>query len=629
MAEGLKLYKEFNGFLKDKPNVKMAWFTTFNLSLPFFERYMLSAIAQTDYKNLRSLKDYEALNERLFGEESDTINIKVFHDYRALPPEVKRTSVPVIGIDPSKLDAKFRHGVFHPKVALIVDSEDNGWLFTGSANLTLSAWSSNSECAVFKKIEDKQNAQSIVDFFMPLLNNEDDRAQLNAVNAKWQAKLGDTSNWTFQHSLSGDRFMNVLQPENTTLYVWSPYFSDDIPAIITNELGTCTQINIIPDRSEKDTVKIAKDVLENLKSDNRVLFHKDTHSHGTEFKPFVHAKVWLTENKLAIGSWNFTYAGLNLSDGRSNVEAGVVQTITPKEYESFLKSSGLSEHGNLIGVEKDQLEDERRQLVQNWSMSCQVIADWSTYRYHVLLPENTNAAEFFIELPGIDKRLNLELVQRGVSFKNGYRTLLKDRVFTVFDAIEKGRKVYMGVIQELKPSERPAFGFDSINDLIRAWTDGKPENKQPFHELNYTSDLESGDELQKSIEDKLKGDYSQAWFSMFLAFEHIKERIHAAQDNPQELRILGFKIPGSVIQLRDHLLQLKNNRTVDDKAITAPYLWFLIEEANQVIALFNRFIEKELFIESIAQITLPSTVNPGQLKQWLSFIKEECAYPNV
>ena len=71
MAEGVKLYHEFTSFLKKRSKLKVAWFSTFNFSISFFERYILSALADTDYKSLRSLKDYEALNQRLFGEEGD------------------------------------------------------------------------------------------------------------------------------------------------------------------------------------------------------------------------------------------------------------------------------------------------------------------------------------------------------------------------------------------------------------------------------------------------------------------------------------------------------------------------------------------------------------------------------
>ncbi len=628
MAEGVKLYHEFTSFLKKRSKLKVAWFTTFNFSISFFERYILSALADTDYKNLRSLKDYEALNQRLFGEEEDVLNVKVFHDYRALRPEVKKTSVPIVGVNPQELDSKFRNGVFHPKVILIVDEDDKGWIITGSANLSMSAWTSNSECIVFKEIEDKRNAKQIIDFYRKLITSEEDHELLDALNLKWQRELQDESNWLFQHSLGGASFIEQFPVVDKNIHVWSPYFSDDVPEIINDTLLNAKSVNIIPDHSEKDTVKISKEVVDKLCANERVQFHKDQHDYG-DYKPMVHAKVWLSENKLGIGSWNFTYAGLNISNGRSNVEAGVIQSISDEDYNSILSSSKLELKSKVQGVEQSDLEEERQQLIQDWTMSCQIIADWGTYMYRAIFPESVISTEYFVELPGINERVQLDKLNHGISFKDNYRNVLKDRVFNVYNDQREGKKVFMGMINEIKASERPSIGFESIDDLIRAWSDGRPENKQGQHDLNYTDDLETGEELQKSIEEKLKGDYSQAWFSMFLAFEQIKERLEEAKNNPKELRILGFKMPGSVMQLREHLNRLKIIHGTEESEITSPYMWFLIEEGNQIIKQYNEFSKNELTIEHVKQININATVDVKQLTQWLKFIKKECDYPNV
>jgi len=628
MAEGIKLYQHFSSFLKERSRIKVAWFTTFNFSISFFERYMLSALANTDYRSLRSLKDFEALNQRLFGEEADAINIRVFHDFRAMRPEVKKTSVTTVGINPGELDSKFRNGVFHPKVILIVDEDDNGWVITGSMNLSMSAWTSNSECVAIKKIEDKRNAKQIIEFFRSLVKSDEDVAELKALDLKWQVELIEESNWIFQHSLSGPLFIDQFSLENKILHVWSPYFSDDVPEIIDSTFSNAKVIHIIPDYSEKDEVKISKEVVEKLCQNRRVEFFKDQHDYG-EFKPMVHAKVWLSEDRLGIGSWNFTYAGLNLNNGRSNVEAGIVQSITPMEYQQIVKSSSLDPKQSVKGVEQSTLQEERQQLIQDWTMSCEILADWELFSFRARFSDTTDAENFFVELPGFEKRIQLSRLTKGISFKDHYRNVLKDRIFSVFNDPVEGKKVFMGILTELKASERPSIGFESINDLIRAWSDGKPENKDGYQDLNYSNDMETGDELQKSIEGRLKGDYSQAWFSMFLAFEYMKTRLEEAKDNPKELRIIGFKMPGSVIQLRDHLIKLKEIHSTEETQLTDPYLWFLIEEGNQIIRLYNELCQNELTIESIDQISIQSTVDTKQLAKWLSFIKKECNYFNA
>lgn len=628
MAEGIKLYQHFTSFLKGRSRIKVAWFTTFNLSISFFERYMLAALANTDYRSLRSLKDYEALNQRLFGEEAEAINIKVFHDFRAMRPEVKKTSVTTVGINTEEFDSKFRNGVFHPKVILIVDEEDNGWVITGSMNLSMSAWITNSECVAIKKIEDKRNAKQIVEFFSGLVKADEDNSLLKELDLKWQGELNEESNWIFQHSLSGPKFLDQFALDNKILHVWSPYFSDDVPEIIDSTFLKAKVVQIIPDHSEKDEVKISKEVVDKLCQNKRVEFFKAQIDYGA-FKPMVHAKVWLTEDRLGIGSWNFTYAGLNLTNGRSNIEAGIIQSITPTEYQQILDSSSLSPKYSIKGTDQNTLHEERRQIIQDWTMSCEILADWELYRFSARFLESIDAEKFFVELPGFDNRIPLKMLTIGFSFKDHYRSVLKDRIFSVFDDSVEGKKVFMGIITELKASERPSIGFESINDLIRAWSDGKPENKDGNHDLNYSNDMETGDELQKSIEERLKGDYSQAWFSMFLAFEQMKMRLEDAKDNPKELRIIGFKIPGSVIQLRDHLVMLKEFHSNKQSQLTDPYLWFLIEEGNQIVSLYNELIKDELTIESIDQISITSSVDTEQLAKWMSVIKKECNFLNA
>jgi phosphatidylserine/phosphatidylglycerophosphate/cardiolipin synthase-like enzyme len=627
MAEGIKLYSQFVSFLKERSKVKIAWFTTFNLSISFFERYILSALANTDYKSQKSLKDYEALNQRLFCEEKDSINIKVFHDFRAMRPEVKRTSVTTVGVNPQELDLTFQHGVFHPKVILVVDEEDNGWIITGSMNLSTSAWTSNSECVAFRKIEDKKNAKQIIEFFRRIVKYEEDVHLLDNLSQKWQEELVEESNWIFQHSLNGPIFIDQFPLENKSLHVWSPYFSDDIPEIIESTFSAAKEVHIIPDHSDKDEVKISNVVVEQLIDNKRVKFFKDQHDYG-DYKPTVHAKVWLTEDRLAIGSWNFTNAGLNIKNGRANIEAGIIQAITPSDYQEIIQSSSLEIKVIVKGIEQNELQEERHQLIHDWTMSCEIIADWELYIFRAQYSETTDAQNFFVELPGFDKRIPLNELTKGISFKDQYRSVLKDRIFSVYNDPFVGKRKYMGIITELKASERPSIGFESMNDLIRAWSDGRPENKDSFQGLNYPNDMETGDELQKSVEEKLKGDYSQAWFSMFLAFEHMKSRLQEAKDNPKECRIIGYKMPGSIIQLKEHLVKLKEKHATEESEISDPYLWFLIEEANQIIGLYNKQIHSELIIESIEQITIRSEVNEKKLTEWLTFIKKECDYLN-
>ena len=69
MSEGIKLYKHFTEQLGNMGKVKRAWFTTFNLDISFFEKYILSSLQGVSYETIRSPLDYEALSVNLSNDE--------------------------------------------------------------------------------------------------------------------------------------------------------------------------------------------------------------------------------------------------------------------------------------------------------------------------------------------------------------------------------------------------------------------------------------------------------------------------------------------------------------------------------------------------------------------------------
>lgn len=631
MKEGIKLYNQFKQLISTTGEIKMAWFTTFNFSVSFFEKYILSALVQTSSQDLRSLKDFEALNDRIVNAENGGIDIRVFHDYRAMRPDVKKTSIQTFAIDPKELDERYAHGVFHPKVGLIVNDKNDAWIITGSANLTISAWSANSEGVVFKKIEDKVNAQRITDFFMRLMPPSESEGSIGVLNKLWQKTLkSEISDWEFFNSFSNKSVLDKLDLNaDKKLHVWSPYFSDDLIEIIDNQLSAVEEISIIPDRTSANTIRISKEGLKSLQAHKKIQLLEDYNLTSAE-EVLAHAKIWLTETKLAVGSWNFTKAGLNLSSNANNVEAGIIINIETLQHISFLKSCNLKYFEAPEGMSTEILENDRKQLLSDWKMTCQIYADWSTYTYRLETEENLEEKEFYVQLPGYKDLLNLrDLEKFGASFYNNHKSLLKDRLFNVYDAPIEGQKIFMGVIVELNPKERPAIGFDSINDLLRAWTDKKPESKTQYHEANYEDDEETGEELSVQIINALKGGYSNAWFTMFLAFEQMKLRIEESKDNWRELKMIGYNLPGSVSQLSNHLLRLRQKTETEELEMSSSFVWFMINEGNNIIRKFNslRVRDDSPEIALIDNIQLEfKDVGQPQLEEWLNYIKNKCEY---
>ena len=629
MADGLKSYNEFKKLISEVGVIKIAWFTTFNLSLDFFEKYVLSALVKTNPFDLKNIKDFEALNDRIVNADGGAVNVKVFHDYRAMRPDIKRTSVQTIGIKPKNIDNSFAHGVFHPKVTLLVNDKNEAWIVTGSANLTISAWSKNSEGIVFKKIDDKANAQAVTDFFLGLLNDNAEKEKLRELNLKWQKKLKSKSNWKLIHSIAKDRLLDHISQELCEeMVVWSPYFSDEFSEIIKQHLGWVKNLNVVPDITTSGAMRLSSEAVSDALATTNVKLQKDLHDYGEDL--LVHAKVWCTPSKMAIGSWNFTKAGLNVSGTANNIEAGIIEEIDDVTYQSFKNSCELKPILDPKGMAKEELEDERKDLLFDWKINCQIYADWSTYHYRLESEDDLKTESLYIDLPGKKGRISsAELINSGVSFYNEHKSLLKDRLFTVYDKKEGGNKVYLGVIIELNPIERPSVGFDSISDLLRAWSDRKPENKSQYHQMNYQADTETGEELSDKITKALKGDYSNAWFTMFLAFEQISIRLEEAKSDARELSMIGYRIPGSVSQLSEHLRYLKEKMNSAETEMSRSFIWFMINEGNQVINLFNKYNAKDDSpqVENIENIELDfDNVNKSQMNQWLKYIKESCSY---
>jgi len=139
------LYQQFKKVLEELGDLKLAWFTSFNMDIYFVEKYLLSDINQMPPEDFRSLRDYEVLNECLHqrDEGDKKIDIRFFYDYRANnSTDGKKTCVSTVPVNSKNLgneDGKVFNGVFYPKIALFVNHSNQAYVLAASANLSLSA----------------------------------------------------------------------------------------------------------------------------------------------------------------------------------------------------------------------------------------------------------------------------------------------------------------------------------------------------------------------------------------------------------------------------------------------------------------------------------------------------------
>ncbi|NQZ10631.1 MAG: hypothetical protein HRT35_26055, partial [Algicola sp.] len=337
----MKLLTELAEQISLLGKLKRVWFTSFNLSFEFFERHVLSTLLAMDTP--RSRIDYELMQQRINGnsspDDSGKIDIKLFVDQRMFNAnDVKRTAIDVFAINPTRIDTIHRFGeqsLFHPKVIYLEDEYGRAILGVGSANLTLNGWSRNQEVFTFRKVASKPQIKAIQSFFLPLLKD-------NVLPVLARKRWGDDKNWQFVHSFQQESFLTKLfsktnNDSKNRLSVWSPYFPEDLTGFICKlekKIQSLTGndesliLNLIPDRVENKYLRTKwhRKIAKWQKHGTLQFFSNPIVKH--ESSDLCHAKLWLTRNRLALGSWNFTTPGSNIHLGTdaatANIEAGII-----------------------------------------------------------------------------------------------------------------------------------------------------------------------------------------------------------------------------------------------------------------------------------------------------------------
>jgi hypothetical protein len=623
MGEGVKLYRHFEQELLKIGKLKRAWFTTFNLDISFFEKYILTAVLGSSYLNLKIPQDYETLNESLANDLTDLdgekVEVKVFYDFRALmhTGRPKQTTLPIYAVDVKELRSKnklrFNEGVFHPKVCVFESYKGEFWLLVSSANLTFGGWSKNRESFFLEKITNSEVAMEVSEFFKAVsapfseLKNNQLFKELN--NKKNFSE--ETSYWEFSSSFSDKKFLQHILPHNTThfLRTWSPYFAKDLDLLLKVHFSGVDQLEIIPDKNINNKIRITHEAYKACLEMESLSF-KQEKLHPSALESLVHAKVWLTNSILAIGSWNMTQSGMNVSDKRNNnVEAGVIIQLNEDDFAKVKQQANVSD---LIAPEhykEEELENEKEGLLNSFTLTAYVLINWDkltielTHPTYESLIENSSLNST-ICLPGLGK-VSIQQLKNGISFRQSTKSFLMDRYFEIEN---DGKVLFSGYLRESGLSNRPTHRFETLDDYLKGWVLERPEDKKELHRLNFNQEEDiKGQELFVNSQQILGGTGQNAWFTSFFAFECIANRIKETISLPdkernKQLKLIGRVLPGSLTELKGHLSNLSELYLEDPKnfAKSPIYLWFLIEKANQLITNFNSLIEIEN--EQIANI---------------------------
>ena len=577
----MKLLNTFKNIVDDI-SPEICWFTTFNLNVELLEKYVLTAIAGKEPSELKRAEDYEALNLDL-----NKFNIKIWYDHRAMDlKQGKRTTVDLYSVEASKvLGSNSNEPIFHPKVIFLKGAK-SAYLITGSFNLTIAGWSSNRECAVVKEITNKENAFQVIDFFTKLKPKQSDLTALN----KWaNGLLAEKATWKFAHNFNTPNLITEIK--GNELHVWSPYFSKNATELLNEikKLGF-SKINLIPDISQSQKVKITPVELKKLQADKAIQIKVDQNI-NKEKQSLFHAKVWLSDTKIAVGSWNCSYRalGIKTSATEKNIEAGIIEPINTKQRTALLSNLKDIDTNSIFGTEEVEMDNEWKEVLKAYSMSCDIVANWETFTYETEFDQTETG--YTVALPhDLNKRYSLHKLN-GLSFIDGFNRLLKNKLFTVYNL--KNEVVFVGYLNEQGKLKRPVDGYVSFYDLFESLTID-PLAGTNKSRTKYQHDEEDNNGSEKEELPFFTYSGHESYYLMFVAFQKLIDTIEANNANSQKLEDLGFRLPSSLINIKTLFDNSFKKVTEEKKEDDLLFHYFMAMEINECITLFNDYYEKQV-----------------------------------
>lgn len=359
----MKILNEFRNLVKKIGKLEKAYFTTYNISLSFVEKYILTSLFDLD--PCKDEYDYYDLDLKLMNEK---IDIKFFYDLNMydFSLDEKRTMLEIYPI-------KQEHGVFHPKV-IYLEGEITSYLIVGSGNLTKSGWSENIECFQLVEIyKDSNLAKQTNQFFNEVFKlsgiNKRESRKITPQKAFPENTFNDEVNFIFscKYNKEDSILINSLELDfSDSIFVWSPYFSKDIIELSEKEFENKI-LHIIPDFISEDRIRVDEEkILDNFSKQENILIYKDLEK--PEKQKVNHSKLWIANNKIVIGSYNFTRQALY----GNNFEAALVLKI---EMDNILTSRYEKIDPAKLQTSIEKSEDDK-EINSSYTSLFQLIVNW-------------------------------------------------------------------------------------------------------------------------------------------------------------------------------------------------------------------------------------------------------------
>ncbi len=296
----IKLKDKIKEKIDEYDTISNLIFTTYSLDIPFFETKLLPYLFDIEiHKGIRNQEFFivEALTNKLH-EKNTKINVfcdNYLGDYEKIGNyQIKQVKA---------------NGVFHPKLIIIIGKKkkkDILTLLVSSANLTTSSYGINKEVLGILTIDKKNIIEEII-------KNSNDIWQI-IENLANNGKLNDKLILT---GLNDEKnFLDKIN--NNNLKIVTPFITNDM---LTNEKFKDAEILLTSKSGFSDGNK--------YDSSLKKLFVLNND------KEFIHAKVYIMDDKVIVGSHNFTNKAIN----NKNVEASLIikDTKTIENFKNWFK----------------------------------------------------------------------------------------------------------------------------------------------------------------------------------------------------------------------------------------------------------------------------------------------------
>lgn len=607
-----------------KMNVlKRAWFTSFNLNPSFVERYILPALIGWEDVP-RTVRDFESIMQIIHERKMD---VRFFCDNRMLElDEGKRTTIDIHPLDITLFEDRFHYGVFHPKVILLQDEKDRCTLFCGSANLTIGGWAHNREGVVCREIESRENAEKVEQFFQKIFKAYfwESFPQDFAIDANEAEE-----DWRFSSTLVEEApFPELLLTKGgQELVVWSPYFTRDMTGFL-EKYQPEKSVHIIPD-VQGNKIRIHNDNQEAFNDPNLCL-KEYLYEDRDQDERMTHAKIWLTERQLAIGSWNMTEAGTGGNPGgKNNIEAGIILDVTPEFQADVLKKCQSRKWDFMDNKELE--EDEPDIGGSEFPYNLSVVLDWDRRKYCIQSDEPPNSEKLYLKLP-----------DQTIPFQQGEYRIKEEKIDNLLQnhmyILESDDKtVQTGFIKEIHCKGRPVWKYGNLTELMFSYITQKStwmgrENQEVSYK-RFSEAVEGPRDGFLQTQEDFSG---ISYFGMFQAFAGIRERLEKAmagyEKDHAELNRLVRAYPGSIFELAEKIDQACDD-DANNKTMSTVFKWYLKQECNVIIRMVKSFAEHrptESLLNELAEgltvLELPALDVPQESSAYLERIKERCGY---